>query len=199
MYIVSFPTAAVGRKVWRLKRYQHHPRCNDWRRSQSDSYGEEVKTMMKNREVPNNRWSPIEKCSSLYNDSPFLDDEGVIRMEGRAALGSVLRFELRFSIILPKKHPITRKFLKYYHQQAAHANTEIVVNDVRQRFRITNLRTTLKAVVKACMWCRMKKCTPKVPRMAPLPLGAYYSWLAAIQLHRSGLLRSDYSHGWTQV
>ncbi|XP_062698521.1 uncharacterized protein LOC134284163 [Aedes albopictus] len=141
-----------------------------WRSAQADVYGEEIKTLAKNREVPRGEWQPIEKCSSLYNDSPFLDADGVLRMEGRAAQGSFLPFELRFPVILPKRHPTTRKLLEFYHQQAAHANAETVINDVRQRFRIPNLRAELKAVAKACVWCRTKKCAPKIPRMAPLPL-----------------------------
>ncbi|XP_062703537.1 uncharacterized protein LOC134285991 [Aedes albopictus] len=141
-----------------------------WRSAQADAYEEEVKVLTKNRELPRSERQQIEKCSSLYSGSPFLDEEGILRMEGRAAQGSFLPFELRFPVILPKRHPITRKLLEYYHQQATHANAETVVNEVRQRFRIPNLRAELKAVMKACVWCRTKKCVPKIPRMAPLPL-----------------------------
>ncbi|XP_062703768.1 uncharacterized protein LOC134286204 [Aedes albopictus] len=141
-----------------------------WRSAQADAYEEEVRILTKNRELPRSEWQRIEKSSSLYSDSPFLDEEGILRMEGRAAQGSFLPFELRFPVILPKRHPITRKLLEYYHQQATHANAETVVNEVRQRFRIPNLRAELKAVMKACIWCRAKKCAPKIPRMAPLPL-----------------------------
>ncbi|XP_062541589.1 uncharacterized protein LOC134209609 [Armigeres subalbatus] len=125
---------------------------------------------MKNREVPYERWQAIAKYSNLYNDCPFMDDEVVLRIHGRTAQGSFLPFELRFPVILPKGHPITRKLLKHYHQQAAHANAETVVNNVRQRFRIPNLRAEIKAVAKSCVWCKAKKCSPKIPKMAPLPL-----------------------------
>ncbi|XP_065075022.1 uncharacterized protein LOC135698818 [Ochlerotatus camptorhynchus] len=141
-----------------------------WRSAQSEFYGEEIKILLKNRELPYTEWHPLEKNSSLYDLSPFLDEEDVLRMEGRAAQGSFLPFELRFPIILPRKHQITTRLLEYYHQQAAHANSETAVNEIRQRFRIPNLRTELKTVAKACLWCRVRKCIPKIPRMAPLPL-----------------------------
>ncbi|XP_065080970.1 uncharacterized protein LOC135703620 [Ochlerotatus camptorhynchus] len=141
-----------------------------WRSAQAEAYEDEIKILVKNRDLPYSEWHPLEKNSNLYDVSPFLDEQGVLRMEGRTAQGSFLPFELRFPVILPKKHPITTKLLEYHHQQAAHANGETVVNELRQRFRIPNLRTELKAVTKACVWCRGKKCQPKIPRMAPLPL-----------------------------
>lgn len=68
--------------------------------------------MVKNHEVPRSDWQPNEKCSNLYSDSPFLVDDGVLKMGARATQGSFLPFELRFPVILPKKHPITRKLLE---------------------------------------------------------------------------------------
>ncbi|XP_065085823.1 uncharacterized protein LOC135707837 [Ochlerotatus camptorhynchus] len=120
-----------------------------WRSAQSEFYGEEILILLKNRELPYTEWHPLEKNSSLYDLSPFLDEEDVLRMEGKAAQGSFLPFELRFPIILPRKHQITTRLLEYYHQQAAHANSETAW----QRRA-----------------CRVRKCIPKIPRMAPLPL-----------------------------
>lgn len=91
-------------------------------------------------------------------------------MDGRIAEGLSLPFEMRFPIILPKRHPITTKVLEHYHRKAGHVNAETAVNEVRQRFRIPNLRAALKAVAKVCVWCKVKKCKPIIPRMAPLPL-----------------------------
>lgn len=62
------------------------------------------------------------------------------------------------------------KVLEHYHRKAGHVNAETAVNEVRQRFRISNLRAALKAVAKVCVWCKVKKCKPIIPRMAPLPL-----------------------------
>ncbi|XP_062715407.1 uncharacterized protein LOC134291536 [Aedes albopictus] len=55
-----------------------------WRSAQADAYEEEVKILTKNRELPRSERQQIEKSSSLYSDSPFLDEEGILRMEGRA-------------------------------------------------------------------------------------------------------------------
>lgn len=141
-----------------------------WRTAQSEVFEEEIKLLTKNRDLDFTEWHSLERSSSLFNVSPFLDEQDVLRMDGRTAEASSLPFELRFPVILPKKHLITTKVLEHYHRKAAHANAETAVNEVRQRFWIPNLRAALKTVAKDCVWCKVKKCKPNFPRMAPLPL-----------------------------
>ncbi|XP_058448081.1 uncharacterized protein LOC131432741 [Malaya genurostris] len=141
-----------------------------WKSAQADGFPDEIKVLKKNRKLSYEKMHEIEHDSYLYSMSPFLDEQDVLRMEGRAARGSSLPFELRFPIILPKRHTITDKLLEYYHQQMAHGNTETAVNEIRQRFRIQHLRTEMKKIEKACVRCKVKKCKPRHPRMAPLPV-----------------------------
>ncbi|XP_065088311.1 uncharacterized protein LOC135709824 [Ochlerotatus camptorhynchus] len=50
-----------------------------------------------------------------------------------------------------------------------HQNGETVVNEIRQKFHISNLGTEVQKIARRCLWCRVYKAQPKVPRMAPLP------------------------------
>ncbi|XP_055522854.1 uncharacterized protein LOC129717032 [Wyeomyia smithii] len=61
-----------------------------------------------------------------------------------------------------------QELLEHYHQQLAHGNVETAVNELRQRFYIPSMRTRMKQIGKACVWCEVKKCQPQNPRMAPL-------------------------------
>ncbi|XP_058828074.1 uncharacterized protein LOC131687983 [Topomyia yanbarensis] len=140
-----------------------------WRIAQREGFGDEVKILLKNRGLPREKWHPIDQGSSLYKRSPLLDEDGVIRMEGRAAYADFIPFELRFPVVLPKAHNITTKLLQHYHQKFGHANRETVVNEVRQRFFIPKLRAAVWHAEKECYWCKVRKCRPSIPRMAPLP------------------------------
>ncbi|XP_053692618.1 uncharacterized protein LOC128741066 [Sabethes cyaneus] len=101
-----------------LKRmeYQKAEACL-WRWAQSNRFAEEIKTLKKNRDRELPKQYRLEKSSELYSLSPFIDEQDVLRMEGRTAQGLSVPFELRFPIILPKRHPITDKLLQFYHQQ----------------------------------------------------------------------------------
>uniref|UniRef100_A0A182NQB9 Integrase zinc-binding domain-containing protein n=1 Tax=Anopheles dirus TaxID=7168 RepID=A0A182NQB9_9DIPT len=56
-----------------------------------------------------------------------------------------------------------------YHHRFGHANRETVVNELRQRFFIKHLRAYVFSVMKDCQTCKIRKCQPVSPRMAPLP------------------------------
>ncbi|XP_062703806.1 uncharacterized protein LOC134286238 [Aedes albopictus] len=141
-----------------------------WRVAQNDAYPDETKILLSNRDESHlDKWVSLEKSSPLYRLSPFADQFGVIRVEGRTVNASYATFDARFPIILPKDHTITTLLLSDYHRQYGHANRETVVNEVRQRFYIFNLRSAIDKVMRSCQRCKLTKCQPQVPRMAPLP------------------------------
>ncbi|XP_053686085.1 uncharacterized protein LOC128735625 [Sabethes cyaneus] len=75
------------------------------------------------------------------------------------------------------RHAFTALVLDDYHRKYLHGNSETVVNEVRQRYHIPRLRTTVSSAAKACQWCRVYKSSPKTPRMAPLPLARMASFV----------------------
>ncbi|XP_055622057.1 uncharacterized protein LOC129765672 [Toxorhynchites rutilus septentrionalis] len=113
-------------KITPLKREEYQvAEAYLWRAAQADEFEDEVKVLKKNRSLPYKDWRPVEKCSHIYDLSPFLDEQDV-----------------------------------------GHGNTETAVNEIRQRFRIQNMRAEMKRICKTCVWCKVKKCGPKSPRMA---------------------------------
>ncbi|XP_065076052.1 uncharacterized protein LOC135699688 [Ochlerotatus camptorhynchus] len=137
-----------------------------WKMAQSESFADEVKMLVRCRK---GKCEAIDRSSNLFKLSPVLDEYNVMRMDGRVQEGEFVPFELQFPVILPKEHPVTIKLIEHYHQLFGHGNHETVVNELRQRFYVPGVRKELKKVVKSCMWCKIHKCKPVVPRMAPLP------------------------------
>ncbi|XP_055591416.1 uncharacterized protein LOC129743406 [Uranotaenia lowii] len=72
-------------------------------------------------------------------------------------------------VILPKDHYVTELIVNYYHRKYQHCNTETVVNELRQRFIIAQLRPTVKKIARRCQHCKVYRPQPQTPRMAPLP------------------------------
>ncbi|XP_058465245.1 uncharacterized protein LOC131438888 [Malaya genurostris] len=79
--------------------------------------------------------------------------------------------------IVAKSSPIFRTWpfldensvLHWYHRRFRHANREVIVNEIRQRFEIGKLRSLVMKVAKKCTWCHVMKAVPRSPAMAPLP------------------------------
>ncbi|XP_062708042.1 uncharacterized protein LOC115258210 isoform X2 [Aedes albopictus] len=141
-----------------------------WRVAQGEQFPDDVKTLIKNQDPSISQRRMVEKSSPLYRLSPFLDEHGVIRMEGRTTAADYATFDVRFPIILPKEHIISRKLVERYHQECGHGSREMVVNEVLQRFYIPCLRSLVDRIARDCVWCKVQKAKPAVPRMAPLPI-----------------------------
>lgn len=141
-----------------------------WRYTQEEIYPTEVRKLRDDRR----RGKPddpveLEKNSPLYTLAPFADERGVLRMNSRICRATQIEYSARYPILLPKTHPITKLLIKDYHHRFGHANRETVVNEIRQRFYIKHLRAYVSSVMKECQHCKIRKCQPDSPRMAPLP------------------------------
>ncbi|XP_055641202.1 uncharacterized protein LOC129778361 isoform X1 [Toxorhynchites rutilus septentrionalis] len=112
----------------------------------------------------------VKKSSCLYKLTPIVDKDGVLRMDGRMEMSEDMPFDKRFPIILPRKHAMTEKLIQFYHEKYGHTNRETVMNELRQRFWTPNARTAIRQATNKCVWCRVHRCQPRIPRMAPLPV-----------------------------
>ncbi|XP_055633078.1 uncharacterized protein LOC129773493 [Toxorhynchites rutilus septentrionalis] len=141
-----------------------------FRAVQTECYSSELVKLMKNIELPWHKRLSLEKSSVLYKLTPFLDEHGVIRFESRIDNAIYISYNARNPIILPKSHIVTWLLVDSYHRKLGHSNNETVVNEFRQTFYVSNLRALVRKVSRECVWCRVYKSSPKIPRMAPLPV-----------------------------
>ncbi|XP_053691664.1 uncharacterized protein LOC128740164 [Sabethes cyaneus] len=139
-----------------------------WRQIQNEAYADEGSILKHNRAFPEDPLS-IPNTSPLYRLSPFIDEDGVIRMDSRITAAPMIPVEAKYPILLPKKHAAVSLLVGEYHRRFLHANGETVCNEMRQKFFISGLRSLIRQVPKSCLHCRIKKATPQPPMMASLP------------------------------
>lgn len=132
-----------------------------FKQAQQEEYADELQRLQDEGQVA--------KTSKLYKLSPYLDDAGMIRHETRLR-NALPPMTARNPIILPRSHPISQLMVQRYHERLLHAQSETVVNELRQRFYIAKIRRVVQRVAHMCQYCLVKKAMPAVPRMAPLPL-----------------------------
>lgn len=152
--------------------HEEYSRAETWliRQVQAEAFPEELATLSTGKYV--------EKSSVLYNCSPYIDSEGIIRMKGRIDCIADVEINTKRPIILPKHHNVTQLIVGSYHKRYHHRNHETVVNEVRQKYFIPNLRTLLKRIIRTCQRCKNATAVPNPPEMAQLPS----SRLAAFKL-----------------
>ncbi|XP_055523175.1 uncharacterized protein LOC129717331 [Wyeomyia smithii] len=130
--------------------------CHLLRACQAEVFGDELKTLIKNRNRPVNEWVALEKSSPLYKLTPLIDENDIIRMEGRTEKAEFWPFDLRFPIILPKEHRVTKLIVLHYHVRFGHGYRETVKNEIRQRFHIPKVGSVVQKVSKECQGCKFR-------------------------------------------
>ncbi|XP_055605085.1 uncharacterized protein LOC129753308 [Uranotaenia lowii] len=174
--------------VHRFKRFKREPvesseSCGDlnrddyvsaeaaiWRAVQRQVFAEEIQALRSSSELSSKQWKRIGKGSVLAKLSPVIDESGVLRMASRIdPQAAYYSFDFRNPVIIPRDHHVTTLLILRFHQKYGHANTETVLNELKQRYYIPRMRASVKKAIKSCMWCRVYLARPQAPKMAPLP------------------------------
>ncbi|XP_062703780.1 uncharacterized protein LOC134286213 [Aedes albopictus] len=140
-----------------------------FKQAQREFYAEEIKQLSGKEKSLQFRGSAVSKSSKIFKLCPFLDQSGVLRMQGRIGAAPHVPYAAKFPTILPPKSHITILLVNKFHRRFRHANRETVVNEMRQAFHIPNMRALLGKVARDCIFCRIHKAVPRPPPMAPLP------------------------------
>jgi len=132
-----------------------------WRKSQMDSFPREVGCLRNGYAV--------DKKSKLSKLSVFLDMEGVIRLAGRVGNCRELSLETKQPVVLDPKHQFVRLLLDYHHKEGAHQGQERIVNNLRSKYWILDIRTAVRSTWNRCGDCQLRRATPVSPQMGNLP------------------------------
>ncbi|XP_055612846.1 uncharacterized protein LOC129759421 [Uranotaenia lowii] len=141
-----------------------------YRHVQLEVFPHEIQLLSQNKD------SLLPKKSLLYKLSPFLDENGLLRMRGRITACEFIDPFTAHPILLPREHIVTELIVNSVHNRYHHLNHETVVNELRQLYHIPKLRRVCDKVRRNCQTCKNAMAKPNPPFMADLPparLAAY--------------------------
>lgn len=134
----------------------HSAEITVFRVVQEEFYPEEMRQLRQHQSQQSKKQTGLKKTSILYKLSPFLDRDGLIRLDSRINNALCLSFETKNPIILPKGHRLTKLLIELYHRKYGHRSNETVVNEIGQKYHISHLRTVVRKIARNCVWCRMQ-------------------------------------------
>ena len=113
---------------------------------------------------------PISNKSQLIKLIPCIDEDGIIRCEGRLKFADFLPYDTRFPIILPRGHWVTKLIVKNYHERRNHAaGVNFTLCQLSKRFWIIAAREAIREWDRECNECKRRRSKPASQIMAPLP------------------------------
>lgn len=126
---------------------------------QKKHFGREIQALMANKE--------IKSGSPLYRLNPFIDDDGLLKVQGRLKFAK-LSYDERHPIILPKCHE-TYLLVRFQHLLMKHSGVETLVTTMRNSYWIVGLRVIAKQVCRTCFSCRKFDSRHCTQPLCPLP------------------------------
>ena len=113
---------------------------------------------------------PVASESKLARLSPKLDDAGIIRPNGRLQLSTVLPYDTRHPIVLPRQHAITRLSIANQHEELHHAEgVNHTLASLSKRSWIIGAREAIRQSEQEYNFCKRQKVKASEQIIAPLP------------------------------
>ena len=132
------------------------------RDAQQEEFSEEYRALHENK--------PIPKKSCLIKLTPKIDEDGLIRCDGRLQFAAFLPYDVRFPIILPRGSWTTKLIVKHYHEAGHHiTGTNHTLSNLSTKYWIPAAREEIRQREKECNECKRRKAKAAQQIMAPLP------------------------------
>ncbi|CAG7829967.1 unnamed protein product, partial [Allacma fusca] len=121
---------------------------------QQQYFQEEIQCLKMKKEIP--------KLSKLNPLTPVLDDNGILRVMSRIQRAE-LEINVKMPIILETQRSLTRLLILWHHKRIDHHGQELLVNELRQKYYIYNLRAAVKRSWSECQYCKNYRAKPHPP------------------------------------
>ena len=110
----------------------------------------------------------IRASSKIAALNPGLDDQGVLRVNGRGQK-RVSESTIGRQIILPRNHAVAEKIVCHVHHFIGHLGRQHVIAKLWEDFWIPQIRVLVRSVLSRCVKCKKVLAKPMIQQMAPLP------------------------------
>ncbi|XP_062537904.1 uncharacterized protein LOC134206232 [Armigeres subalbatus] len=108
----------------------------------------------------------IDARHRLITLSPFVDDQGVLRVGGRLRNKSC-NFDMKHQYILPPYHKLTETVIREYHRENMHSGNQLTLSMIRETFWIERGKSAVKRF--NCLRCYRHKPKQLQQYMGDLP------------------------------
>lgn len=127
---------------------------------QAESFGNEISQLQKGKALTKN--------SKLIHLTPFLDNNGILRVGGRLK-NAQIPYNAKNQMLLPHDHFVTKLIINSIHLTCLHGGPRLTESVLRQKYWVTNSQHRIKEVINKCVRCFTMKANTMSQLMAQLP------------------------------
>ncbi|XP_073841440.1 uncharacterized protein [Musca autumnalis] len=112
---------------------------------------------------------PLHSKSSLLSLNPFLDQTGVMRLDGRLAQSPTPSTSERHPILLPYHSRFAKLLVEQIHIESLHGGNQLMLRTLRLEYWIPRATSLIRATIRHCRLCILAKKRTCTQIMASLP------------------------------
>ncbi|CAK1589701.1 unnamed protein product [Parnassius mnemosyne] len=127
---------------------------------QSAEFKDDINNITQNKQVP--KKSPLSKLN------PFIDKNGILRVDGRLELANIT-YNMKHPIILPNRSRFTQLLIDSAHKITFHGGARLTSAFIRQKYWIVGGNRTIKRLIRTCITCRRHAPSIQPQIMGDLP------------------------------
>lgn len=131
---------------------------------QEKAFAKEIKCLKSKKPIPKTN------DTKLYKLSPFLDEEGILRVGGRLSQ-AVLHPHVKYPAILPKDCYISTLLIRHFHSKVQHQGREMTMNELRANgWWILGSSRAVSSYIFKCVKSRKYRRKTESQSMGDLPV-----------------------------
>ncbi|XP_070529049.1 uncharacterized protein [Cardiocondyla obscurior] len=111
----------------------------------------------------------LSKSNELIKLTPFLDQDGLLRVGGRLQ-NAHLNLDTTHPLILPKKSPLTTLIIDESHLKILHGGTQLTLGYIRSKYWILGGRNPVRSHILKCVRCARYRASRAQQLMGQLPM-----------------------------
>jgi len=112
--------------------------------TQHSTFNQELKILSKG--------NPLPRSNRLLRLTPFIDSNGLLRINGRLHFSS-LSDNAKHPLILPRNSPLTSLIIADAHKRTLHGGTQITLSFIRNNYWIIGGRAPVRSFILKCVHC----------------------------------------------
>lgn len=131
-----------------------------WKYAQNSYFMKFIQTLQSKKDIP--KKDPLRKLS------PFIDNDGLLRVGGRLTNAN-LTYSAKHPIILHGSSPLVDMLIQRIHRDNGHLGRETVIAKLKEKYHIIKANKAVRQTIRNCTICKKVQGKPADQLMSDLP------------------------------
>ncbi|UYV72281.1 hypothetical protein LAZ67_9002440 [Cordylochernes scorpioides] len=95
----------------------------------------------------------VKRTSKIYGLTPFLDDQGILRVGGRLKWAPSMTYEQKHPALLPSSGGVAQMIVQAVHMRTLHGSVHLMLSTLRQKYWMLRAKDQVKRCIRECVTC----------------------------------------------